>query len=52
MDWGTCTHLEFAMPKYYNTEMSIRVTSKAIDIHGAYEISDEYPLERYFRDAH
>lgn len=51
MDKGTCTHLECAMPKYYNTEMAIRVTSKAIEIHGAYGLSDEYPLERYFRDA-
>jgi alkylation response protein AidB-like acyl-CoA dehydrogenase len=51
MDKKTCTHLECAMPKYYNTEMALRVTSKAIEIHGAYGISDEYPLERYFRDA-
>lgn len=39
------------MPKFYNTGMAIRVTSNAIEIHGAYGISDEYPLERYFRDA-
>jgi len=51
MDKGTCTHLECSMPKYFNTEMAIRVTSNAIEIHGAYGISDEYPLERYYRDA-
>jgi acyl-CoA dehydrogenase len=41
----------FSMAKYYSTEMAVRVTSKAIEIHGAYGLSDEYPLERYFRDA-
>jgi acyl-CoA dehydrogenase len=41
----------FSMAKYYNTEMAIRVTSKAIEIHGAYGLSDEYPVEKYFRDA-
>jgi len=41
----------YSMAKYYCTEMAIRVASKAIEIHGAYGLSDEYPLERYFRDA-
>ena len=27
------------------------VTTKAIQIHGGYGYSKEYPLERYFRDA-
>ncbi len=27
------------------------VASKAIQVHGAYGLSSEYPLERYFRDA-
>ena len=43
--------LVFSMAKYYSTEMGIRVTSKAIEIHGAYGLSDEYPVEKYFRDA-
>ena len=29
----------------------MRTTSKAIQIHGAMGLSDEYPVERYFRDA-
>jgi acyl-CoA dehydrogenase len=41
----------FSMAKYYSTEMGIRVTSKAIEIHGAYGLSKDYPVERYFRDA-
>ena len=39
------------MAKAFGTEMAVGVTSKAIQIHGAYGISEEYPVERYFRDA-
>jgi alkylation response protein AidB-like acyl-CoA dehydrogenase len=31
--------------------MAIRVTSKAIEVHGAAGLSEDLPLERYFRDA-
>lgn len=48
---GKGSPLNYSMAKYYNTEMGIRVTSKAIEIHGAYGLSDEYPVEKYFRDA-
>lgn len=39
------------MAKAYATEMAVGVTSKAIQIHGAMGLPDEYPVERYFRDA-
>jgi alkylation response protein AidB-like acyl-CoA dehydrogenase len=42
---------EASMVKAYAPEVAIRVTSKGIEIHGAYGISQEYSLERYFRDA-
>jgi acyl-CoA dehydrogenase len=48
---GKGSNLVFSMAKYFSTEMAVRVTSKAIEIHGAYGLSDEYPVERYFRDA-
>ena len=48
---GQGSSLDFSMAKYFCTEMAIRVTSKAIEIHGAYGLSEEYPVERYFRDA-
>jgi alkylation response protein AidB-like acyl-CoA dehydrogenase len=32
-------------------DASVRVTSSAIQIHGAYGLSEEFPVERYFRDA-
>lgn len=42
---------ESSVAKAYATEIAIKVASKAIQVHGAYGLSGEYPLERYFRDA-
>ena len=40
-----------SLAKAYATEAAVRTASKAIQIHGAMGLSDEYPVERYFRDA-
>lgn len=45
-----CTQ-EAAIAKWFTTEAAQRVTSKAIQLHGAFGISKEFPLERHFRDA-
>ena len=37
--------------KFLASETAVRICSKAMEILGAYGISEEYPLERYFRDA-
>ena len=50
-DKGERSEIEASIAKAYTTEAAIRVTSRAIQIHGAYGLSKEYPLERYFRDA-
>jgi acyl-CoA dehydrogenase len=42
---------EASMAKAYATEMAVRVTSEAIQIHGANGLSPDYLLERHFRDA-
>ncbi|MBI4581972.1 MAG: acyl-CoA dehydrogenase family protein [Planctomycetes bacterium] len=42
---------ETSMAKAYATEMAVRTTSRAVQIHGAYGLSPEYLVERYFRDA-
>jgi alkylation response protein AidB-like acyl-CoA dehydrogenase len=39
------------MAKVYASEMANRVTYKAIQIHGGYGYSQEYPVERYYREA-
>ncbi len=40
-----------AMAKLFATEMAERVTRNAIQIHGGYGYSREYPVERLYRDA-
>ncbi len=40
-----------AMAKLYATEMAERVTRNAIQIHGGYGYSREFPVERMYRDA-
>lgn len=42
---------EGAMAKLFATEMAERVTYSAIQIHGGYGYSREYPVERMYRDA-
>jgi alkylation response protein AidB-like acyl-CoA dehydrogenase len=42
---------EAAMAKLYASEMAERVCSNAIQIHGGYGYSREYPVERMYRDA-
>ena len=43
--------LEAAQAKLYSSEMAQRVTSKAVQVHGGYGYTREYPVERFFRDA-
>jgi acyl-CoA dehydrogenase len=50
-DKGRIPIKEASIAKAYATEAGVRVASKAIQIHGAYGLSEEYPVERYFRDA-
>ena len=40
-----------AMAKVFASEMVNRVTYNAIQIHGGYGYSQEYPVERFYRDA-
>jgi hypothetical protein len=42
---------EASMAKLYASEMSNRAVDKAVQIHGGYGYIDEFPVERYFRDA-
>ena len=51
LDQGVDARLESSMAKYHATEAAVKVTSLAIQVHGTYGLSTEYPLEQYFRDA-
>ena len=51
LDRGLRADTESSMAKWYATEAAVRVTSQAMQVHGAYGLSAEFPMERYFRDA-
>ena len=40
-----------SMAKLFASETAMWVTTKAIQIHGGYGYTTDYPVERYFRDA-
>jgi butyryl-CoA dehydrogenase len=50
-DTGARFSMEAAMAKLFASEMATRVTHKAIQVHGGYGYSREYPVERMYRDA-
>ena len=50
-DSGARFSLEAATAKLFASEMATRVTHKAIQVHGGYGYSREYPVERAYRDA-
>jgi alkylation response protein AidB-like acyl-CoA dehydrogenase len=42
---------EASMAKLFASEVAMRATSRAIQIHGGYGYTRDFPVERYFRDA-
>lgn len=42
---------EASIAKLFASEAAMRATSKAIQIHGGYGYTRDYPVERYYRDA-
>ncbi len=50
-DSGARFTMEASIAKLFASEMSTRVAHKAIQIHGGYGYSREYPVERTYRDA-
>jgi len=50
-DRGERFTAEASMAKLFASEMVNRVAYQALQIHGGYGYSKEYPVERYYRDA-
>ena len=54
-DAGDCTRDEWtwavSRAKLFAAEMSVKVCEDAIQVHGANGYTDDYPVERYWRDA-
>jgi acyl-CoA dehydrogenase len=51
LDQGLLANREIASAKLYATEMLARVTDAALQIHGGIGLMDDYPIERFWRDA-
>jgi alkylation response protein AidB-like acyl-CoA dehydrogenase len=51
LDKGVKCDRETSIAKFYATEAAVKVTSMAIQVHGAMGLSEEMPVERFFRDA-
>ena len=50
-DRGERCDLEAGMAKLFASEICHEVTMDAMRIHGGYGYTEEFPVERYFRDA-
>ncbi|MBE9533538.1 MAG: acyl-CoA dehydrogenase [Proteobacteria bacterium] len=48
---GQSYSLESAMAKLFASETAMKVTTQAVQIHGGYGYTREYPVERMMRDA-
>ena len=51
LDKGIPANREIASAKLYASEMLARVTDAAIQVHGGMGLMDDFPLERFWRDA-
>ena len=51
VDAGEMSEMRAAMLKYAAAEMSERVTSEALQLHGGAGYTTDFPIERYWRDA-
>ncbi len=50
-DAGVPHTKEAAMAKLFASEMCMRATTQAVQVHGGYGYMDEYAVSRFFRDA-
>ncbi|MDQ7821771.1 MAG: acyl-CoA dehydrogenase [Candidatus Eremiobacteraeota bacterium] len=50
-DQGESFSKEASMAKLFASDTAVRTTINAVQVHGGYGYTKEYPLERYLRDA-
>jgi alkylation response protein AidB-like acyl-CoA dehydrogenase len=50
-DLGEDNTLEVSLAKLFSAQMVMKAADRAVQIHGGYGYSSEFPIERYFRDA-
>ena len=50
-DEGKSVNRESAMAKLYASEAAVRVCNEAVQIHGGYGFTKDYPVEKFYRDV-
>jgi len=50
-DQGKRIPKESAMAKLYTSELAVRASSMAVQIHGGYGFIKDYPVEKFYRDS-
>jgi alkylation response protein AidB-like acyl-CoA dehydrogenase len=50
-DAGQDIAMEGAMAKLISSQVAERVTSLALELHGGYGYTKDYPVEKFYRDA-
>jgi alkylation response protein AidB-like acyl-CoA dehydrogenase len=50
-DAGEPYTLAASQAKYYASEVAVRAANAAVQVHGGYGYVDEYPVQKYLRDA-
>ena len=50
-DQGQRVTKESAMAKLFSSEIAVRVTNEAVQIHGGYGFIKDYPVEKFYRDV-
>ncbi len=45
-----CTK-EAAMAKYYASEISVQISTDAVQVHGGYGYTKDFPVEKFYRDS-
>ena len=48
---GENVTLEGSMAKYYSSEIAVKIANDAVQIHGGYGFTKDFPVERFYRDA-
>ena len=50
-DAGASYTLAASQAKYYASEVAVRAANAAVQVHGGYGYIDEFPVQKYLRDA-
>lgn len=50
-DQGRSVNRESAMAKLFASEIAVRVCNEAVQIHGGYGFTKDYPVEKFYRDV-